>query len=129
MPKIATVQPRNTKQKDAIRRAFQEANRPLSPEETCAFAKNQVKEISLATVYRNIRSLIADEWLEPVEIPGQATRYEIAGKSHHHHFQCNQCRKLFELEGCDIRIKPKLPRGFLSSGHEFFVYGTCAACR
>jgi hypothetical protein len=23
---------------------------------------------------------------------------------------------------------PKLPKGFRASGHEFFVYGRCAAC-
>lgn len=120
---------RNTRQKDAIRAAFHEAKRPLSPEETVTLAKNAVAGISLVTVYRNINALVADGWLAPVELPGHATRYELAGKAHHHHFQCNDCGKLFDLEGCDMQAKPKLPRGFLSTGHEFYVYGTCAACR
>lgn len=121
--------PRNTRQKEAIRAAFVDADRPLAPEEALTSAKTEIKGISLATVYRNIKSLVAEEWLVPVEIPGQSTRYEVAGKAHHHHFQCNDCGKLFELSGCEVQVKPKLPRGFLATGHEFFVYGTCAECR
>jgi Fur family ferric uptake transcriptional regulator len=128
MPKEQLTPTRNTKQKEAIRAAFIKADRPLSPEETFEFSKLEVDGISLATVYRNINTLVTDEWLIPVEIPGQATRYEVSGKAHHHHFHCNDCGKLLELAGCEVRVKPKLPRGFRSTGHEFFVYGTCAAC-
>ncbi len=128
MLKTVHPQSRNTKQKEAIRAAFIEADRPLSPEEAVVSAKQVVAGISLATVYRNINLLLADKWLVSVEIPGKATRYEIAGKAHHHHFQCNDCGRLFELEGCEVQAKPKLPRGFLSIGHEFFVYGRCAFC-
>jgi Fur family transcriptional regulator, ferric uptake regulator len=82
----------------------------------------------MATVYRNIQTLVEEGWLQPVEVPGDATRYEVAGKKHHHHFQCNECGKLYDLEGCAAQSRPKLPRGFRASGHEFYVYGTCAAC-
>ncbi len=129
MPKTSPPPSRNTKQKEAIRAAFTQANRPLSPEEAVASAKQAVAAISLATIYRNINAMVADGWLVPVNIPGQATRYEVAGKAHHHHFQCSDCGKLFELEGCEVQVKPRLPRGFLSTGHEFFVYGRCADCR
>jgi Fur family ferric uptake transcriptional regulator len=128
-PAEKTTQTRNTRQKDAIRGALTEADRPLSPEETLAGAQRAVKGISLATVYRNINAMLADRWLVAVDIPGEATRYEVAGKDHHHHFHCNDCGKLFELAGCEVQVKPKLPKGFQATGHEFFVYGTCAECR
>ena len=120
---------RNTRQKDAIRSAFTSTNRPLSPEEILALAQKEVEGISIATVYRNIGSLVEDQWLVPVQIPGESTRYEVAGKEHHHHFQCNDCGKVFEMQGCDVTVKPKLPRGFRATGHEFFLYGTCAECK
>ena len=122
------VQPRKTRQKEAIRSAFITADRPLSPEETLAYAQRQVDGISIATVYRNIGALVEDKWLMPVEIPGESTRYEVAGKEHHHHFHCNACGKVFEMQGCNIQVKPKLPTGFRVTGHEFFVYGVCADC-
>jgi Fur family ferric uptake transcriptional regulator len=122
------AQARNTKQKEAIRAAFTTADRPLSHEETLALAQASVDGLSLATVYRNIHLLVEEKWLSPVEVPGDTTRYEVAGKAHHHHFQCNECGKLFELEGCGIELKAKLPTGFRTTGHEFFVYGFCSAC-
>ena len=120
---------RNTKQKEAIRSVFLEADRPLSTEEILNLAQAEVSGLSIATVYRNVLTLVDENWLVPVELPGEARRYEVAGKDHHHHFRCNVCGKVFELDGCSIDIKPKLPRGFRASGHEFFIYGQCAACR
>ena len=123
-----TIQPRKTRQKDAIRTAFTAADRPLSHEEALTLAQQQVDGLSIATVYRNIHLLVDEGWLVPVEVPGDTTRYETAGKEHHHHFQCNECGKMFELPGCGVDVKPKLPRGFRGTGHEFYVYGVCDSC-
>lgn len=92
-------------------------------------AQESVSGLSIATVYRNVGALVEEGWLVPVELPGEARRYEVAGKAHHHHFRCDSCGKVFELEGCALDVKPKLPRGFQVSGHEFFLYGNCAECR
>jgi Fur family ferric uptake transcriptional regulator len=119
---------RNTRQKTAIREAFAEADRPLSPEEVLRSAQQYHPGVGIATVYRNIQTLVEEGWLQAVEVPGDATRYEVAGKKHHHHFQCNECGKLYDLEGCTAQSRPKLPKGFRASGHEFYIYGTCAAC-
>ena len=122
------VQPRNTRQKDSIRAAFTRADRPLSHDEALALAQQHVTGLSIATVYRNIHSLVEEGWLTAVEVPGDTTRYEVSGKDHHHHFQCNRCGKLFELAGCGIQVTPQLPAGFSTTGHEFFVYGLCDLC-
>jgi Fur family transcriptional regulator, ferric uptake regulator len=119
---------RNTKQKTAIRRTFLEADRPLSPEEALKDAHRYQRKLGIATVYRNIQSLVEEGWLQRVEIPGDTARYEVAGKKHHHHFYCNSCDRLFELEDCAVPSKPRPPKGFRAAGHEFFLYGTCAEC-
>ena len=121
--------PRQTRQKQAIRDAFTQADRPLSPEEVLALARKDVSAMSIATIYRNIGSLVEEQWLTVVALPGAAPRYEVAGKQHHHHFQCNDCEKVYELSGCEFAIKPQLPKGFRVTGHEFFLYGICADCR
>lgn len=118
----------NTRQKTAIRDAFIEADRPLSPDEVLEGAQRHHPTLGKATVYRNIQSLVEEGWLQTVEIPGESPRYEVAGKEHHHHFQCSRCKKLYELQGCIPAFKMKVPRGFRTTGHEFFLYGLCSHC-
>jgi Fur family ferric uptake transcriptional regulator len=119
---------RNTRQKQAIRDAFIEADRPLSPEEVLAAAQHDYETLGIATVYRNIKSLLAEDWLDPVSLPGQATRYEVAGKAHHHHFHCRKCGRMYELGNCNGTVLPRPPRGFRVAGHELLLYGDCARC-
>ena len=123
-----TTQVRDTRQKKAIRAAFSAAARPLSPEEAQAEAARLVKGISVATIYRNINALIEDAWLSTVDVPGEPARYEVAGKGHHHHFHCERCDRIYDLQGCTLQPKPKMPGGFKLTGHELFLYGLCAAC-
>jgi Fur family transcriptional regulator, ferric uptake regulator len=118
---------RNTRQKDAIRAAFVETGRPLSPEEALSYAQRSVPEMSIATVYRNLKSMLEERWLTSVQLPGEPPRYEQSGKAHHHHFRCDDCRKVYELEGC-TQLKTKLPRGFRALNHEVLLFGLCAAC-
>ncbi len=123
------VQLRNTRQRDAIRAAFVSADRPLSPEETLSYAQKKVQGISIATVYRNIATLVEEQWLTAIAVPGETARYEVAGKEHHHHFRCTDCNKIFEMPGCHIQAQPNLPKGFKVTGHDFFLFGVCSACR
>jgi Fur family ferric uptake transcriptional regulator len=119
---------RNTRQKDAIRHAFEQSGRPLSPEEILTAAQQQVDGLSLATVYRNINALVEDRWLSSVNVPGEPPRYEIAGKGHHHHFHCTVCGRIYDLAGCALPLAPELPAGFHLTGHELFLYGRCPVC-
>lgn len=105
-----------------------EAGRPLSPEEALSAAQRHYKRLGIATVYRNIKTLVEDGWLIPVEVPGKTTRYECSGKKHHHHFHCNRCNKVYELEGCAASPRPRVPKGFTTQAHEFYVFGLCAEC-
>lgn len=120
---------RQTKQKGAIREVILAADRPLSPEEIRAGAQKSVESISLATVYRNITALTQDGWLIAVTYPGMPARYEVAGKAHHHHFHCDSCDKMFELDGCTVNFKGNVPGGFRVRSHEFFLSGLCNTCR
>jgi len=123
------TRPRRTRQKDALRAAFEQAGRPLSPEEALAASQQHVDGISVATVYRNINALVAERWLCAVEIPGEPARYEMAGKGHHHHFHCRSCGRIYDLPGCALPVgTPVIPSGFQLSGHELFLYGHCGGC-
>ncbi len=119
---------RKTEQREAIRRVFQENHDPLSVQDVLDKAQQDVPRLGIATVYRTLKALVDEEWLKVVELPGDASRYERTGKGHHHHFSCNKCERVFDLEGCLPGIDTLLPPGFLLQSHEFILYGVCADC-
>lgn len=119
---------RNTRQRAIIRDVFEQADRPLGAQEVLVDAQGQLEGLGIATVYRTIKGLVEEEWLVPVELPGEPPRYELAGKDHHHHFHCKDCGKMFELEGCVENLKRLTPKGFRITGHEVLLYGACSQC-
>ena len=119
---------RNTRQRRAIQDVFQAAERPLNPEEILARARKEVKGIGQATVYRAIASLLAEQLIVPVDIPGHPSRYELSGLKHHHHFACTGCGRVYELAGCPYNGKADVPAGFRVTGHEVILYGRCEKC-
>ncbi len=119
---------RNTRQRDAIREVFAHVHRPLSPQEVLELGKEHCPGLGIATVYRTLNKFIDEGALVHVEIPGQATLYEGAGKHHHHHFHCNLCQKTFEVEGCPGDLTSLTPDGFSLQSHEIVLYGLCQQC-
>ncbi len=100
----------------------------MGPPEIFEAAKEHAPGLGIATVYRTIKRLLDDGFLAAVELPGEAPRYEMAGKGHHHHFLCSNCNKVFDLNGCPGTFKQILPRGFSLEGHEVYLFGRCQEC-
>lgn len=120
---------RKTSQRTAIKQAFLRSDRPLAPQEVLDSVLETDQKIGIATVYRNIKLLVEQDFLIPVEIPGEPSRYEVHGKHHHHHFVCRECGRVFDIEGCPGRIEALAPEGFEVEDHEVFLYGRCPDCR
>lgn len=119
---------RSTRQREAIREAFVQAGRPLSPQEAHELAQTSVPRLGIATVYRSIGRMVADGELAVVELPGAPSRYELAGLAHHHHFHCEACGRVYDLPGCPGNIDQLIPPGFRLERHELVLYGACGEC-
>jgi len=119
---------RKTRQRDAVCGVFERESRPLSPLEVLQEAQRELPTLGIATVYRHLRSLVEEEWLQLVELPGVPPRYERAGKHHHHHFHCHGCGKVYELEGCTGGFASLVPDGFELESHTMVLHGRCAGC-
>ena len=119
---------RQTQQRAAIRQAFEHADRPLSPAEALAVAQTTVPGLGIATIYRNLKALVGEQWLSEVQLPGAPSRYEVAGKRHHHHFRCRICDRVFDVDACPPDLSALTPSGFKVESHDITLFGRCAAC-
>ena len=119
---------RKTRQRDAIRSAIQGSKRPLLPQEILTKARTVAPGIGLATIYRNLKSLVADGSVQVITLPGDSPRYESAQTDHHHHFQCTACERVYDVPGCPGNLRGLAPRGFTVERHEVTLYGRCSDC-
>ena len=122
---------RITKQGTAILEAIQAAGRPLLSQEIFNISSVTVPGMGIATVYRNIKSLLDQGAIQEVLLPGENPRYELvhAGHDHHHHFQCNKCEKVYDVHACPGDLSHLAPAGFTVKDHDLILYGCCAECQ
>lgn len=112
--------------------ALQEAPGPLTPQEVFESASKEQHRLGLATVYRNLSSLEAEGEIVAVHLPNDTTRFEPAGRGHHHHFRCEHCDGVFELgSSCPVAILEgvTLPGGYRVKDHALTLYGLCPECQ
>ncbi len=118
---------RETRQKNAIRKALFDAGRPLSVREILETAQNEVTGLGVATVYRNLKTLQEEKLIAPVDLPGEPARWEIP-EGHHHHFLCRVCDRLFEIRSCPEDLVRLLPDGYTLEDHDILLRGQCDMC-
>lgn len=119
---------RSTRQRAAIQSVLRACGRPLSPMEVHEAARSAVHALGLATVYRALKALLDEGVVRIINLPGESARYELTESGHHHHFQCNTCRRVYDIPGCPGDMQGLAPRGFKIESHDVTLYGRCSAC-
>lgn len=119
---------RATRQRDAIKSVIEAAKRPLSPREVLEAARLEVRALGIATVYRNLKLLVAEGAVRVISLPGESARYEMKEMAHHHHFQCTTCSRVYDVPGCPGNLRRLAPRGFRVDHHDLTLYGRCPDC-
>jgi len=119
---------RATRQRSLIRAVLAQARRPLAPQEVLEAARAELPAIGLATVYRNLKLMAAAGEIEAVALAGQSPRYEPLAQTHHHHFQCDACHRVFDVAGCPGNLAALAPAGFSVERHAITLYGRCPDC-
>jgi Fur family ferric uptake transcriptional regulator len=100
----------------------------MSPAEVLSDARREVGGLGIATVYRNIRALLDEGWLETVDLPSESSRYELASQAHHHHFRCRHCEQVFDVP-CNLGpLDHAIPDGFTLERHDLVLHGLCIHC-
>ncbi|MFT3875273.1 MAG: Fur family transcriptional regulator [Propioniciclava sp.] len=125
---------RQTRQRTTIAEVLGELDEFKSAQDIHDILRHRGHSVGLATVYRNLQSLVEAERVDVVRTPdGQAT-YRACGEathSHHHHLVCRSCGRAVEIEfeGVEDRITAlAAENGFTGVDHSIEVHGLCAAC-
>lgn len=112
-----------------------EMNRPFSADELL-HAIERRHSIHRATVYRDIAWFVKAGVLKELSFIGiPSTYYEVYTDSHHHHFICEQCHSIVdvntdEAEACITQVEKKLiSKGLQVRSHNLKFYGVCNNCR
>ncbi len=119
---------RQTKQRKVLQDIFLKENRPLGVEEILSLGREQVTSLNQATVYRNLKLMVEEGWLERLAHEAFGTLYERADKEHHHHFLCRSCNRAFDLPGCALDHDNASLSGFQVENHEIYLFGICPSC-
>lgn len=101
-----------------------------SPEAIYEKVHKKVPSISLATVYKNLRTFIDRGMLREVSLHHGSLRVESNQKPHHH-VVCTQCKSITDLDEAGIeplRLRQKLPAGFQVGRIAVDIFGTCSKC-
>lgn len=136
---------RQTRQRQAVLDAIDQAGRALAPAEILELAQQSVASLNLSTIYRHLNALQDEARVVKVLLPGQAAaRFEAACHGehgahgarghddtahHHHHFHCSRCDRVYPLHACPGSMQDLVPKGFLVEAHEITLSGLCAECR
>jgi Fur family peroxide stress response transcriptional regulator len=92
--------------------------------------RRKIPSISLATVYKNLRTFIDSGMLREVSLHHGSLRVEC-NQIPHHHLICVQCKTITDLDeaGIDpVHLRRKLPAGFQVRRISVDVLGVCPEC-
>jgi len=122
---------RRTKQKEAIL----EVLRGTTSHPTADWVYNEVRKeipnISLGTVYRNLRLLCESGEILELDLCGTLARFD-ARQDNHYHFRCEKCGWVFDV---DLPVDEEIDRraaqktGFEVSFHRLEFRGVCKNCQ
>jgi Fe2+ or Zn2+ uptake regulation protein len=118
-----------SKQREAIQRAVAATCSHPTADWVYQQVRRQIPRISMGTVYRNLKTLVAEGRLVEISTVRGPARYD-ANLSHHSHFRCLSCGRMEDIEPQELQWKPS------SRGHQYFkvvefrveLAGVCSAC-
>lgn len=121
---------RLTAQRKAIFDLVSSSGRHWDAEELARALAEAGESVGIATVYRGLAALEADNLIESIQF-GNKKRYERADKAHHDHMVCTDCGRIDEFAHATIEALQRSvaeQKGFRLTGHQLVIFGLCRAC-
>jgi Fur family ferric uptake transcriptional regulator len=115
---------RITEARKEIIEALARQSQPVSIQTLCATLANTDE----ASVYRTIKVLARENFLEEIALQGEVPRYALS-HGHHHHAVCTECGWMEHIECDPHSLSARIPSSFKSLlSHEVILYGLCKKC-
>ena len=121
---------RTTRQLEQVFKALQGDHTHPFAHEVYRRVRRRLPRISLATVYRNLHSLVEEGKIRTILLDEQAARYDPE-TSEHDHFVCEKCGRVVDLflrRARRIDLTSLAKHGYVVTSHNLTVYGMCRIC-
>ena len=119
-----------THQRSIIYRELIATGEHPTPEAVYERVKDLIPSISLATVYKNIKTFLDAGLLREVSFHHGTQRLD-ANTAPHHHMVCMRCRRIADVCADEVeppKLKSPPPDGFSVERLSVEFLGICAAC-
>ena len=116
---------RSSHQRDTIRKIIYSTNSHPTADQVFIKAKKIIPNISLGTVYRNLKQLEKAGILQTI-YDGNIIRYDWKTEPHNH-LKCKICGDLIDVDMPDLIIQPNIEKKykFEVDDVEMTIIGTC----
>lgn len=123
---------RNTRVRRAVTEILETAPAPLSLRDLHDRVRRELPATAYSTIFRLAERLEREGRIVRVDWRERGSRFEWAGRGHHHHIVCDDCGRSVDLEDRDLgfserRIQSRT--GFRVKHHSIELEGTCADCQ
>ena len=122
---------RRTKQKETILRVLKGTASHPTADWIYNEVRKEIPNISLGTVYRNLRLLCETGEILELDLCGTLSRFD-SRQDNHYHFRCENCGRVFDVEEpVDEEMDRRIARrtGFRISCHRLEFRGLCQQCQ
>ncbi len=120
-----------SKQRDTILRVVMNSKDHPRADWVYDQVKKEIPNISMGTVYRDLRSLAKSGDIRQLDIADGTSRFD-GNTDSHYHFRCERCGHIFDLdEPVDQSISKRVAKhtGFEVYRQRMELIGLCNACQ
>lgn len=116
-----------SKQREAIYETLRLMHTHPSAEELYARVRESLPEVGMATVYRNLKTLVRRGLVSTVETADDRVHYD-GDVTPHAHFVCERCGRITDLYGSDGGAELLASAGYKVEREKRVYYGVCPEC-
>ena len=121
---------RTTRQLEHVFKALQGDHTHPFAHEIYQRVHKKLPRISLATVYRNLHSLVDEGKIRTLLLEAQGARFDPE-TSPHDHFVCERCGRVVDLflrQARPVDLSSLAKQGYVVTTHTLTVHGMCQVC-